>query len=248
MAEIMKEKAGVKNDHEEKEGREAPGVAAKGFSKWKAVLGATALAVGISVAQQGCSSDNATTNIEIPSADGGCTTDADGGDAACNPDGGPADAGPDSTADGGEGGMDAGHDGGEGGMDAGPTDGGMDGGVTDGGSDGGVVDGGDGGVVVDGGSDAGAACATATTGSFSGLISTTHDAEVGHYLFHFDGVSGSDALIDISCGGIIDGSAVHCPIGSTTVVDVPADGKQISINVQSATATYATVSITVANH
>ncbi len=190
--------------------------------------------------------------------DGGQTTDSGsggsdggaGGDGGAVVDGGDGgsvvDAGSEGGADagsGGDGGM--GGDGGsvvdagsEGGADAGGSDGGS---VSDGGMDGGSVS--DGGITSDGG-----ACMAATTGSFSGIVSSGHDVTVGHYLFHFAGLSGSDVLMDISCGGIVDGTGVHCPTGSTTVIDVPADGKQISITVQSATSTYATLTINVANH
>ncbi len=250
MADIMKEKAGTKaNDHEEHGAREAPATASR-WSKWKSLAGALALATGVATGQAGCGSENTDSNISIPS-DGGCTND---GDATC--DGGAA------GMDAGTGGHDSGtggSDGGTGGMDGGS--GGMDGGVTDGGSggmdggsggmDGGVTDGGSGGMdggVSDGGSDAGPTCAVASTGSYSGFISTVTSAKVGNYTIAFDSYTGSDVLVDVSLGACSIESGYHCPTGTTTNIDDTANGKQIQVHVFSSTASYATVSITVVNH
>ncbi len=227
MSEIVKEKAGAKTDHEESHGRDAPGVAPKAFSKWKALAGGLALATGLGLAQPACSNDSPTTNIDVPAADGGCTTD--GGDAACvDPDGGEAgaDAGPQDSGptDGGPD-MDAGHDGGEGGMDAGPQpDGGMDGGpVVDGGSDGGPV--------TDGGTDSGTpdaggiVCGSATVGTWSGMIHASGSQNLFNYTFGYVGIDGSgNALMALSCGGQTFEAAYPCPVGVETDISRPADG------------------------
>ena len=137
--------------------------------------------------------------------------------------------------DSGTGGMDSGTggDGGMGGMDAGGMDGGVtDGGTTDsgtGGTDGGVTDGGttDSGT---GGSDGGgAACATATTGNWSGNILNGANQTVGGYVFTYNGPDGSgNALISVTCDGNPTGSYAF-PEDFTTSVDLPADGKRLKV-------------------
>ncbi len=182
------------------------------------------------------------------------TGSSDGGSGGMDAGSGGMDSG---VSDGGAGGLDSGvSDAGAGGMDAGLSDGGsggLDSGVSDagaGGMDSGVSDGGSGTVdagVADGGSDAGT-CAVATTGSYSGFISTVFSPTVGGYKIAFDSLSGSDVLVDVKLGSCSIQSGYHCPTGTTTNIDDPANGKQIQIHVFSATASYATVSISVVNH
>ncbi len=168
-----------------------------------------------------------------------CTYDVPplGNDASM--DGGQSDGGQDAgpQPDGGEAGMDAGHDGGDGG---GPIDGG------DGGDGGGPIDGGD------GGSDAGViTCASTTTGSFSGFITTTTPQSAAGYTFSYGGIDGmGKALITISCAEGTFESALPCPVSIETDVSRPSDGtapagRTIKITPSSANATTTGVSINV---
>jgi hypothetical protein len=245
MAEIMKEKAGIKgNNHEEKEGKETPGSVTR-WSKWKTLAGALIVATTVGTGQAGCgNNDPGNTNINIPS-DGGCATDG-GCEAGAGGDGGTGgvvDSGTGGTTDSGTGGM---NDGGAAGMDGGAA--GMDGGATDGGAggDGGAVS--DGGAAgMDGGSDSGpVACVSASTGQFVGTIGTA-PRTVGGYVLSYEGPSGSDAVFSITCGGEAVQTDYHCPVGITSEINVPVDGKKISITPWSAAATTTSCQVKVEN-
>lgn len=217
MAESMKEKAGIKgNDHEAGHGRETPGKLS-GWSKWKTLAGALMVATAVGTAPVGCG-NNDQGNTNINTSDGGCTSD--GGDAACNEAGAGGDGG--VVTDGGAGG---------------------DGGAV---SDGGMA--GDGGAVTDGGAggDAGpVACLNSGIGQFVGTVGVA-PRTVGGYVFSYEGQSGSDAVFSITCGGEAVQTDYHCPVGVTTEIDVPVDGKKISITPYSATATTTSCQIDVA--
>jgi hypothetical protein len=169
--------------------------------------------------------------------------------------------------DGGTGGMDAGSggDAGMGGMDAGS--GGMDAGTggMDAGSGGdagmggmdagtGGMDAGSGGDAGMGGMDAGVggsdggpvACVSASTGQFVGTIGSS-PRTVGGYVFSYEGESGTDAVFSITCGGEAVQTDYHCPVGVTTEIDVPVDGKKISITPWSASATTTSCQVKVEN-
>ena len=132
-----------------------------------------------------------------------------------------------TCGDGGSGGS----DGGSGGMDAGPT---TDGGTTtDGGS---------------GGSDAGpVACATATTGSWEGLIPNGGSHTVGGYVFAYNGPSGADALVSVTCDGSATGS-YSLPEDVVTVINLPTDGKSLKLTPHSLNVTQTHISIQVVNY
>jgi hypothetical protein len=93
--------------------------------------------------------------------------------------------------------------------------------------------------------DAKPACLTASAGFFNGYLTSGTPQLVGGYSFDYIGKSGSDALLDISCGGAVTVSAQKCPIGLTTTINVAQDGKKITIVPVSANATVVNISITV---
>ncbi|MBI5046915.1 hypothetical protein HZC07_04265 [Candidatus Micrarchaeota archaeon] len=165
------------------------------------------------------------------------------------------DAGPDAREDANEAGMDAGHDGGtggEGGMDAGPVDAGPDSGEGGmGGADAGPVDAGpvDSGPIDSGPVDSGpVTCGVATTGNWTGLIPLSGSHTVGGYVFNYISHSGLDATLDITCGGNVTQNGLVCPAGVDTILDVPADGKRITVHNTGAGNASANVHITVENH
>ena len=228
------------------------------FSRMKGLIASLAVVGTLGLGHTGCGSNDAT---EIPGIPANCGMD--GGECTDAGDAGPVDAGPDSgeggtggdgghldAGDGGMGGMDASHDGGtggEGGMDAGPVDAGPDSGEGGmGGADAGPVDAG---PVDSGPVDSGpVACGVATTGNWTGLIPLSGTHTVGGYVFNYVSHSGLDATLDITCGGNVTQNGLVCPAGVDTILDVPADGKRITVHNSGAGNAAANVHITVENH
>jgi hypothetical protein len=213
----LNDKAGQKG--KKMDGKEVHDVVAKPgfFSKMKnslkeglMVLGvASAVTVGV-----GACSSNTDETQPIPAEDAGCVDGGCGGDAGPKDAGNDKDSGPVTDA-GPE------HDSGSGGSDAGPD---VDGGQ--GGQDSGVSD---------GGADAGpAACAIATTGSYSGYVNKVSPVVVGGYSFLYTGKSTSDGGVEsanysIVCGGATVNNDMACQLGVETPLEVPADGKKITV-------------------
>jgi Tfp pilus assembly protein PilX len=103
-------------------------------------------------------------------------------------------------------------------------------------------------VQSDSGADSAVSCTQATTGTFDGSINTNASQNVGGYIFTYRGKDASgNALFDITCGGsdVADGKA--CPTGADTVIDVPADGKRITIHPAYASSMMTTVTINIVN-
>jgi hypothetical protein len=252
----------------QKKGPEEKGDDKKGFSKspltdrlmgkvLAIALAASTPAVIAVVSTSSCTFQPAGLEAE---QDSGPDTDADidtdsghdsGPDADADIDAG-HDSGPDADVDAD---VDAGHDAGpdadvDADVDAGPdadVDADVDSGI-DAGPDADVDSGVDAGPDAD--VDAGpVACAVATTGSFDSTIGVGATETVGGYVFLYVGKSpGGDALMTITCGGNPVETSYACPPGVPTIIDVPIDGKRITITPHVVNPGIVSVGITVVNH
>lgn len=200
------------------------------FSKMKGLV-ASLMVAGTIITAANCGSEDETLPPSIPE----CTEDA-----GCGVDGGVSDGGADSgpVVDGGDGGGPV-VDGGDGGYDAGPD---VDAG--DGGDGGGPV------IQEDGGTDAGpVACVTASTGSFNDILPLSTPTLVGGYVFVYEGETGAgDARVSISCGGAAVGTGPYtCPEDAETTIDLPVDGKRITLYPKSCSPGATNIEISVAD-
>lgn len=93
--------------------------------------------------------------------------------------------------------------------------------------------------------DSKSACALSSSASFNGYVVYGTPKTVGGYSFDYQGLSGSDAIIGISCGGAATVSAQKCTIGLTITINVAQDGKKITIVPVSANATVVKLAISV---
>ncbi len=93
--------------------------------------------------------------------------------------------------------------------------------------------------------DSKSACALAAVGESTQWFNASTPYSIGGYVFVYLGFGAPGATFGVSCGGAASVPDQACPIGSTTVISVPSDGRKISIYPSSANAASSYASIKV---